>query len=98
MVKSQLNYCPLVWMFCPTRSNNLINKVLETALRIIYNDQLTDFKSLLLITVHCLMTETCKIINHIAPPIMLFLFEIRANTHNTIHLQVLSNESRRTVN
>ena len=72
MVKSQLNYCPLVWMFCPTRSNNLINKVLERALRIIYNDQLTDFKSLLLITVQGLMTETCKIINHIAPPIMLF--------------------------
>ena len=47
MVKSQLNYCPLVWMFCPRRSSNLINKVQERALRITYNDQLTDFKSLL---------------------------------------------------
>ena len=27
MVKSQLNYCPLVWMFCPRRSSNLINNV-----------------------------------------------------------------------
>ena len=27
MVKSQLNYCPLVWMFCQRRSSNLINNV-----------------------------------------------------------------------
>ena len=45
-VKPQLNYCPLVWMFCPRKSNNLINKVQVRALRIIYNDHLTDFKSL----------------------------------------------------
>ena len=47
MVKSQLNYCPLVWMFYPRKSSNLINKVLESVLRITYNDQLTNFKSLL---------------------------------------------------
>ena len=47
MVKSQLNYCPLVWMFCTRRSSNLVNKVQEGALRITYNGQLTDFKSLL---------------------------------------------------
>ena len=44
------------------------------------------------------MTEIYKIINHIAPPIMSSLFEIRENTHNTRHFQVLSNERRRTVN
>ena len=43
-VKSQLNYCPLVWMFW---SRNLINKVQERAPHITYNDQLTDLKSLL---------------------------------------------------
>ena len=37
MAKSQLNYCPLVWMFCPRRSSNLINIVQERALRITYN-------------------------------------------------------------
>ena len=31
-VKSQLSYYPLVWMFCPKRSNVLINKVQERAL------------------------------------------------------------------
>ena len=107
MVKSQFKYCPLVWMFYPKRSNNLTNKVQERAFHITYNDQLTDFKSLLLnhneITMHqrnlqVLITEIYKIINHIAPPIMLSLFEIRENTHNARHFKFLSNESRRTAN
>ena len=44
------------------------------------------------------MTETYKIINRIAPPMMSSLFEIREITHNTRYFQVLSNESRRTIN
>ena len=107
MVQSQLNYCPLVWMFCPRRSNNLINKLQARALRIIYNDQLTDFKSLVSnhneTTIHqrnlqVLMTEIYAMINPIAPPIMSSFFEIRVNTHNKRYFQVLSNESRRIVN
>ena len=94
-------------MFCPRRSSNLINKVQEITVRITYNDQLTDFKSLLSnhneITIYqrnlqVSMTEIYKIINHIAPPIMPSLFEIRENTLNTRHFEVLSNQSRRTVN
>ena len=37
-VKSELNYCPLIWMFCPRRSRNLVNKVQERVLRITYNE------------------------------------------------------------
>ena len=44
------------------------------------------------------MTEIYKIINNIAPNIMSSLFEIRENIHNTRNFQVLSTESRRTVN
>ena len=89
-------------MFCPRRSSNLINKVKERALRITYNVQLTNFKSLVSnhneLTIHqrnmqILMTEIYKIINHIALPIMSSLFEIRENIHNTRYFQVLSNES-----
>ena len=29
MVKSQFNYCPLVWMFFSRNANNLINKIQE---------------------------------------------------------------------
>ena len=68
---SNLNWItfPLRWMFCPIRSSNLTNKVQEKALRIRYNDQLTNLKSLLSnhneITIHqrnlhVLMTEIQK--------------------------------------
>ena len=105
MVKSQLNYCPLVWMFCPRRSNNLITKVQEKALCIAYNEQLTDFKSLLSnhneFTIHqrnlqVLMTETYKVINHVV--LQQCHLYLKYVIHNTRHFRVLSNESRRTVN
>ena len=38
MIKSQFGYCLLVWMFCFTQSNNLINKVQERTLKLIYQD------------------------------------------------------------
>ena len=83
MVKSPLNYCPLVWMFCPRKSSNLINKVQErAALRKTYNDQLTDFKYLLSnhneITIHqrnlqVFMTEIYKKINHCSSNNVIFI-------------------------
>ena len=27
LVKSQFNYCPLIWIFCSRTSNNMINKI-----------------------------------------------------------------------
>ena len=47
MIKSQFNYCPLVWMFCSRQSNNLINKIHERSLRIGYKDQKTSYQNLL---------------------------------------------------
>ena len=38
MIESQFPYYPLVWMFCFKHSNNLINKVHERALKLIYQD------------------------------------------------------------
>ena len=34
MIKSQFNYCPLVWIFCSRQSNNLVNKVHERGLKL----------------------------------------------------------------
>ena len=44
---SQFNYCPIIWMYCQRKSNNLINRIHERALRIAYNDYLSDFETLL---------------------------------------------------
>ena len=84
MIKSQFNYCPLVWMFCSRQSNNLINKINERSLRISYKNQRTCYHNLLEthneLTIHqknlqVLMKEIYKIVNGIAPPIMNALFE-----------------------
>ena len=47
MIKSQFNYCPLVWMFCSRQSNNLINKVHERGLRLTCRDETKDFQQIL---------------------------------------------------
>ena len=47
MIKSQFNYCPLVWMFCSRQSNNLINKVHERSLRLTFRDETKDFQQIL---------------------------------------------------
>ena len=78
MIKSQFNYCPLVWMFCSRQSNNLINKIHERSLRISYKDQKTSYHNLLEThneltdqrNLQVLMTEIYKIGNGVAPPIM----------------------------
>ena len=38
LYKGHLSYCSLIWTFCSRRSNHLINKLQERALRIAYND------------------------------------------------------------
>ena len=81
MIKSQFNYCPLVWVFCSRQSNNLINKIHEQSLRTSHKDQKTSYHNLLEthneLTIHqrnlqVLMTEIYKIVNGVAPPIMSF--------------------------
>ena len=47
VVKSQFNFCPLVWMFCSRTSNNMINWVHKRALRVILVGDFSDFESLL---------------------------------------------------
>ena len=109
MIKSQFNYCPLVWMFCSRESSNLINKIHERSLRISYKDQKTSCQNLLEthngLTIYqrnlqVLMTEIYKIANGVAPPIMnsLSLFEFRSNKYNIRNFQVLPTDFRRTVN
>ena len=81
--KGQLSYCPLIWTFCSRRSNNLINKLHERALRIVYNDYNSSFNELLEKTnentihiknIRILMTEIYKFLNGLSPPIMSKIF------------------------
>ena len=47
-IVSQLGYCPLVWMFHSRGIDNEINRILERALRITYNNKSSSFPDLLI--------------------------------------------------
>ena len=88
--KGQLSYCPLIWTFCSRHSNNLINKLQERVLRVVYNDYDSSFNELLekanentihIKNIHILMTEIYKLLIGLSPPIMSKIFKKRI-AHN----------------
>ena len=46
-IHSPFGYFPLVWMFHSRKLNNLINKIHERSLRIVYDDSKSTFRELL---------------------------------------------------
>ena len=95
MIKSQFNYCPLVWMFCSRQCNNLINKIHEQSLWIsCETHNLTIHQR----NMQVLITEVYKIVSRVASQIMNSLFEFRDNEYNIKKFQVLSIDIRKTVN
>ena len=47
LIKLRFSYCPLVWMFCFRQTNNMINNIRERALRVVLNDHISDFETML---------------------------------------------------
>ena len=89
---AQFNYCPIVWMYCQRRSNNLINRIHERALRIAYNDYVSDSSSLLdkdepiIIhkrNIHALALEIYKTINNLNPKFMDEIFYMKQHNYST---------------
>ena len=104
-VISQFNYCLIVWMYCQRKSNNLINRIHERALRIAYDDYESNFNQLLdknnSVTIHhiniqALATEIYKTLNNLNPIFMREIF--LSKTHNySIRTQNLNYPNPRTV-
>ena len=46
-IRSNFNYCPLIWMFCGKTANNIINQLHKRALRVLHNDYTATFEDLL---------------------------------------------------
>ena len=90
-MQSQINYCPLVWMFHGRTLNNKINKLHERAMRIVYKNESLTFDELLQldnsVTVHQknlqkLATEMYKAKHRISPIPMQELFSEQTITHD----------------
>ena len=82
-IESQFAYCPLIWMFCSRSMNKRINRLHERALRIVYNDYVNSFESLLVkdgsVSIHNrniqrVALEMYKIRNGLAPDFICDLF------------------------
>ena len=83
-VISNFQYFPLMWLFCSKAVDNLINRRIKCAMRIIYNNDNEEALDALLqrdgtSTFHKknlqkLMVEIFKTINHLNPPYMWDLF------------------------
>ena len=99
VVKSQFNYCPLVWMFCSRTVKNVINKVHEGTLREILGDDLNDFGSLLQNNkdIYNHHIEMLKLKTELAPPNMDSMFKKRNKSYNFRDFQEFLTERKRTV-
>ena len=104
-VISQFNYCPIIWMYCQRKSNNLINRIHERALRIAYGDYISDFSSLLAkdksVTIHerniqALSLEIYKTINGFNPTFMNNIFELK-NPKYSLRRQILAYPNPKTI-
>ena len=87
---SQFNYCPIVWMYCQRKSNSLINRIHERALRITYNDYVSNFDFLLekdhTFTIHhrniqSLTLEIYKSLNNLNPDFMKEVFSLKQSNY-----------------
>ena len=90
-ILSQFSYCPIIWMYCRRKSNNLINRIHERALRIAYCDYVSDFEGLLgkddYITIYerniqALACELYSTFNNLNPPFMGEIFNMKINNYN----------------
>ena len=77
-ITSHFSYCPLVWMFHSREINNIINRIHERSLRLVYSDKTSTFKELLdkdkSVSVHhkniqVLAIEIYKTVTGLAPTI-----------------------------
>ena len=96
---SQFAYCPLIWMVHNRTLNSRINKLQESALRLVHNDNTSSFYELLQkdnsFTIHHrniqkLALEMYRVKHRIAPKIMCELFNeanVPYNLRKDVHFR-----------
>ena len=96
-IKSQFNYCPLIWLSCLKKALHRLNNIYERSLRLKQQDQVSKSITLLVnanekpIHEKCLeflMIEVYKYLSGLPPQIMNDIFKPRKNIYNlrNVHL------------
>ena len=106
-ITSQFSYCPLVWMSHSRTMNNIINKIHEKTLRLVYKDEknlsLDDLlkkdksASIHQINLKILATEIYKARNDLGPEIMKDIFHSVQKAYNLRNRSTLQRRRNRTV-
>ena len=85
-VISQFNYSPLIWMFHNRALTKRINKILERALRLVYQNKNLSFSELLeldnTVTIHQRNLQVFKVKNNLLPEIMKQVFDFQEPYYN----------------
>ena len=107
VIKSQVTYCPLIWLFTSLYLNNALNNIHERALRLICNDHEKLFNSILtesnLKTINqknleFLEIEIYKFKNGLSPPVINVIFFSKQNIYNLEKFQKLSTSTKNAAN
>ena len=104
-IENEFNYCPLTWMFHNRTLNNKINKLHERALRLVYNNETSNFSELLSMdhafTIHernlqKLATLMYKVKNNISPVIVSNIFNTQEISYNLRNEKIWEKSNVRT--
>ena len=107
VIKSQVSYCPLLWMLCSHSLNNSLDHKHEHGLMLNYNDYVQSFQDILEITnqktihkktLECIAMEIYKFLYGLSPSIMNDVLQVRktfvtlkTSSHLTLLAKKLSN-------
>ena len=105
-IKSQFNYCPLIWMFCSRTSMNNLNNIHEKCLHLVKNDFDSNFNELLESSHELLIHKTC--INYLiievfiylhglSPELMTHILTLRNYAYNIRNICLFGSENPRSV-
>ena len=87
-IYSNFNYCPLVWHFCSCKSSHKIEQIQKRCLRIILNDNESDYETLLkksnkatmnVNRMRVIAIEIFKTMNNLNPPFKKEIFVKKPN-------------------
>ena len=97
-LKSQISYCPVIWVLCWRSSRNELNDIHESCLCLVTNDCDSNFNKLLEssheISIHktCinyLMIEVYKYLHGLTLELITDIFHLRKNSYNIRNILLL---------